>query len=253
VTTAGPKANGSLTVAAASTASTAGSVSTPGGPGYLTWWVMSGTLSGATIKFEAQDSGNNWQVIAAQDDVSGAGYLNAPWIPDAQGIRITVTNPGASSVTVGYNASVPGSTASFQLDNLEQQTTDGCYASAGWWSTQHSDESAVKAAVTALAPNGTTLGDIKAAVNSLTNGATLNTLDGDLGQLHADELAVEAELSNGGTGGGSTATVQPVSFDSTAAAQLDGEGQALHGDVYLLAGVIVGCFVMTEVLRRLFP
>jgi hypothetical protein len=63
----------------------------------------------------------------------------------------------------------------------------------------------------------------------------------------------------GGTGTGQAVQVtnwptsQPVSFDSTASGQLDGQAQSTHGDLWVLIGVLVGCFAFDIFLRKVWP
>jgi hypothetical protein len=170
-------------------------------------------------------------------------------------LEIVVRNTGAAAHT--FTAFVTPEGISQDGLNTQQSLSDDCSIESTWWATQHDDVQAVKSAVTALAPGGTTLGDIKSSVDALTTGATLNTLDGDLAQLHSDNLAIEAELNGGAPSGGGTATdvslTGPVQL-SPADRQLEADvaGQT-DGDLWIIVGAIVGCFAFGFVVNRVWP
>lgn len=46
---------------------------------------------------------------------------------------------------------------------------------------------------------------------------------------------------------------QTVGLDTTSAGQLDGNAQSEHGDLWVLIGVIVGCFLFDVFLRKAWP
>lgn len=186
---------------------------------------------------------------------------------------------GAATVTLPDAA---GQSYAVQLRNINASTTDHV---AGWLdtyqsgpdstylaqgisdscATQHADAQATAAAVKALAPQGTTLGDIKTAINGLTaNSTTLDTLNADLAVLHADNQTIESDvLASGGGGGGTSCATPPCTQDvaftnpvqlSPADRQLEADvaGQT-DGDLWVLVGVIVGCFAAGFILNRVWP
>lgn len=102
----------------------------------------------------------------------------------------------------------------------------------------------------------------------------LDSLDGDLRggntQAHGDAQAINGTLTGWNAtnplqvtlpGGGSGQAVQvtnwpgdqTVALDSTTSSTLDGQQQSLHGDLWVLIGVIVGVFALDVFLRKVWP
>lgn len=93
----------------------------------------------------------------------------------------------------------------------------------------------------------------------------------DLDNLRTDVQGVTAQLASWTTanplavqtagGGGPASSVQvtnwpndqTVGLDSTSSGQLDGNAQSEHGDLWVLIGVIVGCFALDVALRKIWP
>jgi hypothetical protein len=100
--------------------------------------------------------------------------------------------------------------------------------------------------------------------------ALQTTLDALKTQAHTDSGAIAGTLSGwtsssplqvalpaGGTGQAvqvtNWPTSQPVSYDTATAGTIDGQAQALHSDLWVLVGVVVGTFLMSEFLRKVWP
>jgi hypothetical protein len=112
----------------------------------------------------------------------------------------------------------------------------------------------------------------------------VDQVDGDVSQSHADAVAVKTAtdavkaavdavqgtvsgwttssplavtLPSGGSGHDVTVTnwpaVQTVGLDAPSSSAQDGIGQALHGDLWVIVGVIVGTFLFGEALRKIWP
>lgn len=96
--------------------------------------------------------------------------------------------------------------------------------------------------------------DVKAGSSG--NDTDLKAINGTLsGWTSSSPLPVA--LPAGGSGQAVQVTNWPsdqtVAFDSTASGQLDGEAQSGHNDLWILIGVIVGCFVCDVFLRKVWP
>ena len=82
------------------------------------------------------------------------------------------------------------------------------------------------------------------AVHSVVNGWTAST-------------PLQVALPSGGGGGPVTVTNWPtdqtVGLDSASTSQADGIGQSDHGDLWVLIGAVVGCFLFDVFLRKVWP
>lgn len=187
---------------------------------------------------------------------SGPTTVSLGTLPPGQ-VKIVINNTSATAVTfvVGFwEQSDQSQTAIEQL----QAMTALCDGQAGWWATQHGDEGAVKSAVQGLTANGTTLDTVNSSIKALTaNGTTLDTLHGDLETLHNDLQTLNTTEASS-TGGGS-GTTQPVSFTnpvqlSPADRQMSADiANQLDGDLWIIVGVLVGCFATGFILNRVWP
>jgi hypothetical protein len=68
---------------------------------------------------------------------------------------------------------------------------------------------------------------------------------------------LSVQLPSGGSGQAVAVTNWPadqtVGLDSSSSGQFDGIGQSEHGDLWVLIGVIVGCFALDVFLRKVWP
>lgn len=120
-----------------------------------------------------------------------------------------------------------------------------------WWlganGTLHAD----------LGGSGTLHGDLNTLHSDLGSSGVLDTdlaaLRADIGThavnttVHADLVKLDADLTTHSPVSGT------VDLGSSTLASQDAASSQLDGDLWIICGAIVGCFVMGEVLRRIWP
>jgi hypothetical protein len=230
----GPGTNGPLSIGTGT-----------GGWAQLSVW--SSTAANVEVEVSVQDSGGGWNVVGRfggsdfQTSTTSVkeGVTPSFWLPPGP-VRASVTNYSGTDTgdTVIYLTHEQGGD---QADSvvIQQILEDACYRNEQLQATQHSDLGSIDADVTA----------VKSAVEALTSGGTtLTTLDGDLRTLDTDVKAICAS-GCGGTSG-TSGEVQLSSADRQLAA--DGSNQ-LNGDLWLILGAIVGCWIMGIAIGKLWP
>jgi hypothetical protein len=220
------------------------SASAPGSGGAT--FVEVDSAGGQPLQFslQLQDSGGSWHTVGGASIPSGQyeGTLSLPatW-PGA--VRVLVWNWGTTSAWINAHVTSGQTTADGKL--LADELSVDCYNRQANAAANHSD----------LASIDTDVGNVKSAVAALqgsgSNTSTLYQLHTDLQQLDADVKANAPTSGSGSTQPVSlTGPVQLSSGDRQLSADVAGQ---IDGDLWIIVGVVVGCFAAGEILKRTFP
>lgn len=207
----------------------------PGGPASVQ--VNFATATKMTVTVQVQNGSGTWQTYwSAVADVAVWSYgyqlTNLPAGPTRVGVYINGASGVSTTVELAEGVDAGANT-------LQQELADACYRGE----QKQADELS-------------SLGDLKDAIQALTaNGTTLDSLLVQLQQLHTDlgQLDTDVQAIPGGGGGGTTTVAGTVQL-SSADRQLSADGASnLHGDLWVIVGVILGVFCASEILKRVFP
>lgn len=127
----------------------------------------------------------------------------------------------------------------FSQDEVEtaQQLADACQLAVQQQAQTHSDLAGVDA-------------DVQSTQTAIV--AAIGGLDQDVRQLDADVKAGN-QPGTSNVAVSNWPTDQTVGFDAAGATKIDGDSQALHNDLWIILGAIVGCWLFGIVLSKVWP